>query len=228
MRLRHARTEIELHELAPGDGLPLLLLHALGGSSADWGELSALWPGRVCGLDFCGHGASEWMRGGVYVPELLAADADIALAQLGHAALIGTGVGAYAALLLAGGRPTEVPAALLLPGRGLAGGGVEPDFDRPWLQVVTPALNPPLPPGCDPRLCALELDPRPADYAARFAAQARRLLLLEDGTARPPWWEAARHGGQAVALDGDLPAAIAHLIDAVRSANREGEAPAEP
>lgn len=188
-RIHHARTAIALHELAPGDGLPLplLVLHALGGSSADWAERAAAWPGRVVGVDFSGHGASEPLRGGAYWPELLLGDADLALERLGAAAVAGAGLGAYVAMLLAGSRPQAVPAALLLPGRGLAGGGPQPDFDRPLLTALTPAGHPPLPPGCDPMCCALELDPRPPEYAARFAAAARRLLLLEDDAPRPPW-----------------------------------------
>ena len=71
MRLRHARIELELHELSQRDGPTLLLLHALGGSSADWAEAPALWPGRVCALDFSGHGRSDWLQGGGYLPELL-------------------------------------------------------------------------------------------------------------------------------------------------------------
>ena len=109
MRLQHARTALELHELSHRDGPSLLLLHALGGSSVDWSEAPALWPGRVYALDFSGHGRSEWVRGGVYLPEFLVADADIALAHIGAAALAGAGVGAYVALLLAGARHQQVP-----------------------------------------------------------------------------------------------------------------------
>ena len=215
MRIHHARTLIALHELAHGDGLPLLALHELGGSRADWRELAPLWPGRVIAVDFTGHGESEPLRGGAYWPELLLGDADVALEQIGPAAVVGVGLGAYVALLLAGCRPQMVPAALLLPGRGLAGGGPQPDFDRPFLSALTPADHPALPPGCDPLLCALDLDPRPPEYAVRFAAAARRLLLLEDGDERPPWWHAARahsevaHGDPRTALVDRLLAAAA-------------------
>jgi hypothetical protein len=126
------------------------------------------------------------VHGGVYLPEQLAGDADVALAHIGPAAIAGAGFGAYAALLLAGGRRAQVRAALLMPGRGLSGGGVEPDFDRSVLTPLTPAAHAALPPGCDPLLCALEVDPRPPTYAGRFATAARKLLLLEDGGARPP------------------------------------------
>lgn len=209
IRLHHGRTTLALHELAHGDGLPLLALHGLGGSSADLAELAEAWPGRVLGLDFSGHGRSDRVRGGVYWPELLVADADIALEQLGRAALVGAGLGAYVALLLAGARAAAVPAALLLPGRGLEGGGPEPSFDRPFLSSLTPSAHPPLPDGTDPMACGLGLDPRPPEYAARFAAAATRLLLLEDGAPRPPWWEAIR--ASAESASGAPSAALASL-----------------
>lgn len=215
MRLHHARTALVLHELSHRAGPALLLLHALGGSSADWSEAPALWPGRVYALDFSGHGLSEWVRGGVYMPELLAGDADAVLAQVGAAAVAGAGIGAYVALLLAGGRCEQVAAALLLPGRGLAGGGALPDFDRHVLTLVTPAASPPLPPGCDPLCCALQCDVRPPDYVARFAAAARRLLLLDDGSERPPWWERARQTPAAQSIAGDVRSAFAQLAEAV-------------
>jgi len=211
MRLRHARIELELHELSRRDGPALLLLHALGGSSADWAEAAALWPGRVYALDFCGHGRSQWVRGGVYYPELLAGDADSALAHLGTAALAGAGVGAYVALLLAGGRPRQVSGALLLPGRGVTGGGAEPNFDRPATAVFTADPDAPLPPGCDPLLCAMERDPRPPDYALRLAAAARRLLLLENGETAPPWWAAVRQAATARVVSGDLHSGLRQL-----------------
>ena len=213
MRLTHARTTLELHELSRRDGPTLLLLHALGGSSADWSEAPALWPGRVYGLDFCGHGRSDWVRGGVYLPELCAGDADMALNEIGAAAIAGAGFGAYVALLLAGGRRASVPAALLLAGRGLFGGSASPDFDRPLVSVLTSGANAALPPGCDPLLCALECDTRPPDYAARFAGGARRLLLLEDGSERPPWWERTREAPTAESITGDVGSALRRLAD---------------
>lgn len=211
MRLRHARIELELYELSQRDGPALLLLHALGGSSADWSEAPALWPGRVYALDFCGHGRSEWVRGGVYAPELLAGDADAALAHIGPAALAGAGVGAYVALLLAGARSAQVPAALLLTGRGLAGGGPQPNFDRPLVMMLLPEPSDGLPSGCDPMCCSLQRDTRPPDYAAHLAAPARRLLLLEDGGERPQWWEATRAASCAESFTGDVRSALGRL-----------------
>ena len=66
---------------------------------------STRWPGPVWALDFTGHGASTVPRGGGYTAEVLMADADAALAHLGPATVLGRGLGAYVALLLAGARP---------------------------------------------------------------------------------------------------------------------------
>jgi pimeloyl-ACP methyl ester carboxylesterase len=208
MRIKHGRIHLELHELAQRDGLPLLLLHALFGSSADWGEAPGLWPGPVFALDFAGHGQSESIVGGAYYPELLVGDADVALGHIGRAAIVGAGVGAYVALLLAGARRDNVPAAVLLPGAGLAGGGALPDFHREFPQL---ALTARLPDGCDPMVQSMERDVRPVDYAESFAHAARRLLLVEDGEPRPPWWEAARRSASARVIQCDLPVALTQL-----------------
>jgi len=207
--LRHGRVSIALHELRGGPGRALLCLHALGGSAADFRAAASLWPGPVFALDFAGHGRSGRLRGGGYHPELLAGDADAALAHTGAACLVGAGVGAYVALLLAGGRPDQVPAALLLPGPGLAGAGEAPDFtqdsENVWNQLE-PAL-----PGCDPAVRRLERDIRPSDYAMSFALAARRLLLGEDGTSRPPWWQAAQRSPSAARAPAELAQALALL-----------------
>ena len=215
MRIKHGRVTLELHELARRrEGLPLLLLHGLYGSSADWGEAPGSWPGPVLALDFAGHGHSESIAGGAYYPELLVGDADSALAHIGRLVLAGAGVGAYVALLLAGARPDAVPAALLLPGAGLAGGGAVPDFQRefPHPEFVTrqPGMS-------DPLVSVLESDVRPVDYGESFACAARRLLLVEDGESCPPWWEATRHSPTAETVTADLPTAFARLSIVTRS-----------
>jgi pimeloyl-ACP methyl ester carboxylesterase len=208
MRIKHGRVTLALHELARREGLPLLLLHGLYGSSADWGEAPGSWPGAVWALDFAGHGDSESIVGGAYYPELLVGDADAALAHIGRAALAGAGVGAYVALLLAGARHAAVPAALLLPGAGLAGGGAFPDFQREFLQPDFATREPGM---HDPSVSMLEHDVRPVDYAESFARAARRLLLVEDGESRPPWWEATRHSPTAETVTPDLRTALARL-----------------
>ncbi len=189
-RFSHGELTLALHELRAGSGTPLLLLHQLGGSSAEWGAPPEGWPGPIFALDFAGHGQSERRAGGAYVPELLAADADAALELVGPCRIAGAGIGAYIALLLAGARPERVPAALLLPGRGLDGGGALPDPVRGRTFIATVDARPEG--GTDPMVWTCDSDPRPPDYALAFASTARRLLLAEDGGLRPPWWEAIR------------------------------------
>src|SRR5688572_14199327 len=112
--LKHNRIELALHRLRAGQGRALLLLHGLGERSPELvPEELAGWPGPIHALDFTGHGASTVPRGGGYTCELLMADADVALARLGEATVVGRGLGAYIALLIAGGRPEQVRGAVL-------------------------------------------------------------------------------------------------------------------
>ena len=207
--LRHGRVSIALHPLREAAGPTLLCLHAVGGSARDFREAAALWPGPVFALDFSGHGESGPLRGGAYHPEILAGDADAALGRIGPALLAGPGIGAYVALLLAGGRPDAVPGALLLPGPGLEGGGGTPGFASDggthWTDLGAPL------PGCDPAVRRLEHDLRPPDYAGEFARAARRLLLAEGCFPRPPWWEAVRARPTAAEAPADLAGGLARL-----------------
>jgi pimeloyl-ACP methyl ester carboxylesterase len=221
-KLASGRSEIALHELKPGASPTLLALHALAGSARDFVPLAAAWPGRVFALDLPGHGGSAWHRGGSYSPELCAAAADDALAELGDAHLVGAGLGAWVALLLAGARAARVPGALLLPGRGLEGGGPAPRADQA-IEVrsadalrMLEARSASARPAFDPMLRACETDPRPPDYARAFADAARRLLLAEDGSARPPWWEAARAAARAEPAPSEPAAALQRLLAAAR------------
>jgi len=179
-RLQHGKLELALHPLRGGEGRTLLLLHALGECSPSALPADvASWPGPVAALDFTGHGESTLPLGGGYYDELMLADADAALARLSQATLLGRGLGAWVALLLAGSRPQAVRGALLCDGAGLAGGGPAP---RDPTLVLPPdrarAHNP------DP-LALLELSRqvRPPDYAASFLAQA----VAHSGLAQPLW-----------------------------------------
>ena len=195
LSLRHSRVTLALHPLrearAPG-ARPLLLLHGRGEHTrpADAARAAA-WPGAVFGLDFTGHGASTVPRGGGYTAEVLMADADAALAHLGPATLLGRGLGADVALLLAGARPEAVRGAILCDGPGMAGGGPRPTTPSiPW-----PA-EPPDGRAPDPfALIELARDVRPPDYATSFARQAAQLSGLERPLSvcsleRPDWLRA--------------------------------------
>lgn len=214
MRLPGVRSRLALHRVARGEAIApaLLLLHALGASANEWarewrrdwaGRGAAGWPGPVFALDFAGHGRSEWLRGGAYTPERCAADADSALAEIGGAFLLGRGLGAYTALLLAGARSEQAPAALLLPGSGLDGGGEAPGLqhtrglgDGEAEALLDSAKSTRRRAGCDPLTQSCARDLRPGPYARDFADRAGAILLAEDGGPRPPWWQAVRNAAR--------------------------------
>ena len=218
-RVRHGRVELAVHRLEEGTGPTLLCLHELEGRGEDWRAAVQGWSGPAVAVDLAGHGDSQWLAGGGYTPEMFAADADVALASIpgeGPVAVIGAGIGAYAALLLAGSRPERVEVAALLPGRGLAGGGAEPG-DRPFdermghtlLDLADRSADTTV--ATDPlvRLCLTDL--RPTDYAAFFAASARRLVLGEDGEDRPPWWLEVRTSSRSTVGPSDPGALVGWL-----------------
>jgi pimeloyl-ACP methyl ester carboxylesterase len=180
--------ELALHPLRQANGRALLLLHGLGERApAALPDGLLAWPGPVLALDFTGHGASSVPVGGGYTSELLMADADAALAELGSATLLGRGLGAWVALLLSGARPREVRGAILCDGPGLAGGGARPGTPA----VLHPGPDPEAPP--DPfALVELSHDLRPPDYARGFARNAAQLSGLDRpisvvAVERPEW-----------------------------------------
>lgn len=188
--LTHNRIQLALHRLRDGEGRALLLLHGLGEQSPDdvphW---ATAWPGPVAALDFTGHGRSTVPAGGGYSAEILLADADIALAALGEVTVVGRGLGAYVALLLAGARPAQVRGAVLCDGPGLWGGPSGPTSSS--FVVLPDSRDVP-----DPyALADLSRDLRPRDYAALFVRLALQGSGLDEpvsvvGTVRPPWLEA--------------------------------------
>jgi len=227
-RLAHARLEIALHRLssaaeAGNDFPPLLLLHALGASAAAWRADPPTWPGPVHALDFAGHGASDPVRGGGSSPEYFLGDADRALAALGDRAVVaGRGVGAYVALLLAGARADRVPAALLLPGAGIAGDASVPGTER-WSVVTLEswerrivADSAAYARGTDPMTSLADHEHRPDDYVADFAAAARCLLLVGAPDPVPSWWQVAGSAPNARSLVDDPVAAFTALARAAR------------
>jgi len=204
IELAHGKIRLALHELRKGSGRPLLALHGLGERTPKEAppELDA-WIGPIFGLDFTGHGRSSVPRGGGYTSEILMADADAALAHLGEACVVGRGIGAYVALLLAGGRPRQVRGAILCDGPGLAAGGMGavPGY------VSRPDLNTQRVP--DPfALAELTRDVRPPDYAEIFVNQAARLsglspALFVTAVERPVWLEAVSRSAGVECCDLD-------------------------
>jgi pimeloyl-ACP methyl ester carboxylesterase len=228
LALHHLRAEAERDPSCP----PLLLLHGLGEHTPDDvpGDVAA-WPGAIWGLDFTGHGRSTVPQGGGYTCELLMADADIAVAHLGEAALWGRGLGGYVAVLLAGARPATVQGTVIADGPGLDGGGPRPA--APDITTARPGGSGTIDglsgghgtshgdqvPAPDPyALHELSRDLRPADYAAEFARAAVSGSSLEPAvvvcaSARPPWLAAvsAEDGVESLAPTGALPLLLGRL-----------------
>jgi pimeloyl-ACP methyl ester carboxylesterase len=216
VRIRNGRVEIVLHERTAGEGTPLLLLHALYGSSADWGAEVETWPGPVFALDFAGHGASGRVRGGAYDFERFLSDADLALRALvvdgGHrAVLAGAGLGAWYALVLAGARADRVPGCLLAPGAGLGGRGERPNPLDVQPVLPTPEQAAAFRGDADPYVSMADRELQPSWFSQPFAEAARGLVLLEDGEERPAWWRAAARVPDVRTVP-DLRAGLAALV----------------
>ena len=188
--LTHHHATLALHRLRDGDEgtRPLLLLHGLGERTPTTVPLAARgWPGPVFGLDFTGHGASTVPVGGGYSAEILMADADAAVRHLGSCTVLGRGLGAYIALLLAAARPDAVHGAVLDDGPGMIARSTGPGSPIPPIPDTT-AIAPP-----DPfALAELGRDIRTPDYAAILLRMAMLGSALDQPVAvaaviRPGW-----------------------------------------
>jgi pimeloyl-ACP methyl ester carboxylesterase len=184
----HNKASLALHTLRAGAGRPLLLLHGLGERTPDdlprW---AGGWPGPVLGLDFTGHGRSTVPAGGGYTAEILMADVDTVLASVGEVSIVGRGLGAYIALLIAGARPELVRGIVLADGPGIVGGGVVPGT------AFVSALGDFDPRAPDPNaLFELSRDVRPPDYAQEYVRQVMQFSGLDRpivvaAVNRPEW-----------------------------------------
>lgn len=95
-----------------GERLPLVLLHGLTGSSADWAPVAIrlATERRVIALDARGHGLSDWSVEAAYAGDAHFADVATALEALGirRCALAGFSMGGSVAILVAGALPERV------------------------------------------------------------------------------------------------------------------------
>lgn len=117
------RTAGGMHLYVGGRGSPVVLLHGLGGSAANWVEV---FPGlvgrhRVIAVDLPGHGGSPSLRRGARVEDFAAAVAG-ALDSLGSgpALVAGHSFGGHVALRLALQRPDLVSGLLLVAAAGIS------------------------------------------------------------------------------------------------------------
>ena len=204
---------LALHTLADGPGRPLLLLHGLGERApAERPAWTSVWPGPVLALDFTGHGESRVPVAGGYMPESLMADVDAVLAVKGPCTVVGRGLGAWVALLVAGARPELVHGAVLADGSGLAGGGPQPP--SPYVEVLPPVGDRTPDPFA---LLELSRDVRPPDYAldfVRFAIEGSAFEhpIIVSARIRPDWVTAV--AADLDVLDLPLTEAIEHFVRA--------------
>ncbi len=190
--LRHGRLDLALHHLVEGDPTKprLLLLHGLGESTPAVVAPTIVdhWKGPIWGLDFCGHGGSSVAVGGGYSCEILMADVDTALRHLGPCVLLGSGLGGYVSLLIAGAAPERVLAVIVQGGPGLAGGGVRPGSETITVPASASTGDTP-----DPfAMMELATDVRPPNYVTSFVRQYVGVASSDQPVAictaaRPAW-----------------------------------------
>ncbi len=134
-------------------GSPVVLLHGLGGSAADWEAagslLGAEW--RVYGLDLRGHGESDWPD--EYVLEDMREDVVgfLDACELDRVGLVGHGMGGAVALLVAEEHADRVERLVLVETPAPYPGDVGPagrpegpvDYDENAVPVVRAQLTEP-------------------------------------------------------------------------------------
>ncbi|WP_283138270.1 alpha/beta fold hydrolase [Rhizohabitans arisaemae] len=128
----------------PPDAPPLVLLHALAESAADWDAVMPAFAGawRVYAPDLRGHGGSD--RPGDYAAESMCADVlgFLDALALDRVDLIGHSLGGLVAYLLAGAHPERVSRLVLedvsapLPREGTVPARPDGDLPYDWEMVL--------------------------------------------------------------------------------------------
>lgn len=175
------------------ESMPLILLHGLTGSAADWAPVARCLAARrrVIALDARGHGHSDWSADAAYAGDAHFADVATALDALGIArcALAGYSMGGGVAVLTAGALPERAaalvvvdayPAPEMTPGSRRIAESVAGAFAGTAGTATPPARNgtTATPRGFDPAIAR-------AVAAELATGEARRLDLW-------PLWEAVR------------------------------------
>lgn len=101
----------------PAGPAPVLFLHSLGGTAAQWqAQIQHLMPGRMgLAVDLPGHGVSDAAETGDYAPAAVASEIGsiIDALQLAPLVLVGHSYGAAVAVALLAERPRDVAGILL-------------------------------------------------------------------------------------------------------------------
>ena len=146
MRVAAGDLQLSCRVSGDPDASPLVLLHALGEDSRDWGGVAGELGRhrRLYALDLRGHGASDWP--GEYSYPLMRDDVLAALDSQGLEAvdLLGHSMGALVACLVAQAQPSRVRMLVLedaapMPPRA-RDAPARPDQELPFDWAVVPAL----------------------------------------------------------------------------------------
>ena len=160
-------------ESGPPSAPPLLLLHAMGESGADWEQVAAALSGswHVYALDLRGHGRSDWP--GRYTLALLRDDVIAFLDALGlpEVTVVGHSMGGAVAYLLAMRQPERVRRLVL------------EDPAPPWPRAPRSPVRPPGPLSFDWAATALsaEASDPPASSREGLAAITAPTLVIAGG-----------------------------------------------
>jgi len=122
--------EVRVHYYEGGSGMPLLLVHGLGGRADDWSNLMPQLVRdhhHVYALDLPGYGRSEWPGNAKYSIEEEAADVEAFMQKVGltQTDLAGWSMGGWVVMRVALDKPQQIRRLILIDSPGLI-------FDLTW------------------------------------------------------------------------------------------------